>query len=78
MSFITKIHALIVGNRILSRYIYSVPRGFLSLRNLRRLAKVKHLFPFGLLVVGITIFHWRGIRPNHVFLPVDLAQNNLP
>ena len=29
-------------------------------------------------MAAVTIFHWRGIRPNHVFLPVDLAQNNLP
>jgi hypothetical protein len=38
----------------------------------------KHLLPILLLVLGITIFHWRGIRPGYTFLPVDLAGNNLP
>jgi hypothetical protein len=31
-----------------------------------------------LLVSGILLFHWRGLRPGHTFLPVDLANNNLP
>ena len=31
-----------------------------------------------LLIAGITFYHWRGIRPGYTFLPVDLANNNLP
>ena len=31
-----------------------------------------------LLVAGVTYFHWRGIRPDYTFLPVDLARNILP
>jgi hypothetical protein len=31
-----------------------------------------------LLVAGVTLFHWRGIRPDYTFLPVDLARDILP
>ncbi len=31
-----------------------------------------------LLVLGVLLFHWRGIQPGHVFLPVDLANRLLP
>lgn len=31
-----------------------------------------------LLVLGVLVFHWRGIQPGQVFLPVDLANRLLP
>lgn len=31
-----------------------------------------------LLVLGVLLFHWRGIQPGQVFLPVDLANRLLP
>ncbi len=31
-----------------------------------------------LLALSISLFHWRGIKPGYTFLPVDLANNNLP
>jgi hypothetical protein len=31
-----------------------------------------------LIVIGIVLFHWRGIRPGYTFLPVDLARSILP
>lgn len=31
-----------------------------------------------ILVVGISLFHIRGLRQGHTFLPADLANNNLP
>ncbi len=31
-----------------------------------------------LLVLGVLLFHWRGILPGQVFLPVDLANRLLP
>jgi len=38
----------------------------------------ERLWPPLLLVAGVTYFHWRGIRPDYTFLPVDLARNILP
>ena len=31
-----------------------------------------------LLVLGVLLFHWRGLQPGQVFLPVDLANRLLP
>ncbi|MFQ5594491.1 MAG: YfhO family protein [Anaerolineae bacterium] len=31
-----------------------------------------------ILVLGVSLFHARGLRPGYTFLPVDLAGNNLP
>ncbi len=31
-----------------------------------------------LLLLGITFFHWRGIQPGYIFLPVDAANQNVP
>lgn len=31
-----------------------------------------------LLIVCVSLFHWRGLQPGYTFLPVDLANQNLP
>ena len=31
-----------------------------------------------IILAGISFFHWRGLQPGYVFLPVDLANNILP
>jgi Bacterial membrane protein YfhO len=36
------------------------------------------LLAVAILVLGITLFHGRGLRPGQTFLPVDLAQNHMP
>ena len=39
---------------------------------------LRNLSVVGLIILGVAIFHWRGLQPGHVFLPVDLANNLLP
>lgn len=36
------------------------------------------LLAVAILILGVTLFHGRGLRPGQTFLPVDLAQNHLP
>ncbi|HEX6383414.1 MAG TPA: YfhO family protein [Anaerolineae bacterium] len=33
---------------------------------------------FLILALCVSLFHWRGLQPGYTFLPVDLANNNLP
>ena len=44
---------------------------------LRRLSE-REIFWLLLLAICVSLFHWRGIKPGNTFLPVDLANNNLP
>lgn len=36
------------------------------------------LLAVAILILGVTLFHGRGLWPGQTFLPVDLAQNHLP
>ena len=38
----------------------------------------RELLATALLVAGVSLFHLRGILPGQTFIPVDLANNNLP
>lgn len=38
----------------------------------------RDIFAIFLIVVVVSLFHWRGLRPGHTFLAVDLAGQNIP
>lgn len=39
---------------------------------------LKEFLMMALLIIGISFFHWKGIQPGYTFLPVDLANTNVP